>query len=122
MPVRPAWRVHLLAVRSGSGARRAHDEEIPRGLLAARSKDSLGSTRDRLAKSAPASCSVNRPFRSRYRTIPLAVNGGGPRACTHKIAISNDLIKSALAHYADSSRISPEVREVPKAAVSRCSK
>ena len=29
---------------------------------------------------------------------------------------------SAFAHFADSSRISPEVREVPQAAVSRCSK
>jgi len=30
----------------------------------------------------------------------------------------SDLIKSALAHFADSSRTSPKVREVPEAAVS----
>ena len=36
------------------------------------------------------------------------------RACTHKIAIGNsDLIMSALAHFADSRRTSPEVRNVP---------
>jgi hypothetical protein len=46
-----------------------------------------------------------------------------PRACIHKIAIGNgDLIKSALDRFSDSSQTPSEVREVPGAAVSRCSK
>src|SRR5262245_51257932 len=38
-----------------------------------------------------------------------------PTTCIHKITLGDsDLIKSALAHFADSSRTSPEVREVPQ--------
>src|SRR5215211_1345121 len=42
----------------------------------------------------------------------------GTTACTHKIAIGgSDLINVRLAHFADSSRTSPEVREVAKAVI-----
>jgi hypothetical protein len=46
--------------------------------------------------------------------VGRAASGQQARACTHETAIGDsDLIISALAPFADSSRTSPEVREVP---------
>src|SRR5262249_32918496 len=59
-----------------------------------------------------SSLTVFVPVCSRAR--PSTAHGANLRACTRKIAIGDsELIKSALAHFADSSRTSPEVREVP---------
>jgi len=55
-----------------------------------------------------------RPFPHGMR-FPTPSRPKAPRTCTHKIAIGDSEVStSAVVHFADSSRIYPEVREVPE--------